>query len=121
MHHQPRRRTQRALVAHVHPCTHAARTCICRAHGRTTCTQEHHRWPISACARSGKHAASQLAADVAAPKMGAPAALLHACRVDGTTTSWPARRRWTFLQPAVDRGCSNRVAESRRGRSAACE
>eukprot|EP00966_Prymnesium_polylepis_P004720 108581-Prymnesium_polylepis.1 len=56
-------------------------------------------------------AASQLAADVAAPKMGAPAA---AARVDGSSSY-----RWIPAEPAVDRGCSNRVAKSRRAVAAA--
>eukprot|EP00966_Prymnesium_polylepis_P159141 3677804-Prymnesium_polylepis.1 len=64
---------QRARVAHMHSCTHAARTCMGRAHGRTACTQGHHRWPISARARPGRHAASELAADVAVAETGAPA------------------------------------------------
>eukprot|EP00966_Prymnesium_polylepis_P233617 5403607-Prymnesium_polylepis.1 len=52
----------------MHPCTHGTqRGHACRAHSRTACTQERgssHRWPISAGARPGRHAASELAADV---------------------------------------------------------
>eukprot|EP00966_Prymnesium_polylepis_P156477 3615373-Prymnesium_polylepis.1 len=54
-----------------------------------------------------------------------PTSLSQRCAEDEGTCCCCTRRRQLvadgFVQLAVDRGCTNRVAESRRGRSAACE
>ena len=106
VHHQPRQAHSERLW---HTCTHAPtqRGHACRAHGRTTCTQEHPRWPISARARPGRHAASQLAADVAAPKTGAPAGVQRVDRCSSQIDSGTA----------VDRGRA-RIESPSRGMAA---
>eukprot|EP00966_Prymnesium_polylepis_P223403 5169294-Prymnesium_polylepis.1 len=75
---------------------------------------EAHQWPISARARPGRHAASELAAECR-----------RRCRRDGCTCSRSARRSLLvadrFLHGRGPWPCSNPVAESRHGRTAACE
>ena len=91
------RRTASACGTHA-PHAPTQRGHACRAHGRTTCTQEHPRWPISARARAGRHAASQLAADVAAPKTGAPAGVQRVDRCSSQIDSCTAvDRTWRHL------------------------
>ena len=83
-----------------------------RGHGRPTCTQEAHPQPISARARPLRHDDCEVAADVAVGR-------------DGCTCCCSARRRLLVADGLVHgRGpprCTNPVAESRRGRTAAWE
>ena len=70
-------------------CTHAPTKLgsASRGHGRTACTQEHRLWPMGARPRPGRHAATELAADVAVPRTCVPALVERVAR-----RLWPT---WT--------------------------
>ena len=104
MHHQPRQAHSERLCR---ICAPMQRGHACRAHGRTACTQAEPHAPRKLIGGRWAHARglrkacciSAVAADVAAPKTGAPAAA--AC-VDGCSLQMDS----CTLQPAVDRGAA---------------
>jgi len=102
-------------------CTHAPTKLgsASRGHGRPACTQEAHPQPISTRARTLRHCDCELAADVAVSVTAVGVAR------DGCTN--PARARRAIRGRSgrghghVCRARPRQGAESRRGRTAACE
>ena len=102
---------QRALVAHMHPCTHAARTCMPRS-------RPNHMHPGTSSVADQRTRATWEARCISAR-----------CRrrcAEDECTCWCSARRPLLVADRFVHGrgpwpCTNRVAESRHGRTAACE